>query len=83
MMVMGLDDWRLDDGPVIEEPRLLAQVRQEGEGLGNVERFHGPPQTEDLGGLSFVALDAARLVGVPVAPSRAGSSARLPQARAD
>jgi uncharacterized protein DUF1998 len=66
-MVMGLDDWRLDHAPVIEEPRLLAQVRQE-EGLGAVERFHGPPQTEDIGGLSFAALDAARLVGVPVAP---------------
>src|ERR671923_238136 len=64
-MIMGLDDWRLDHAPLIEEPRLLAQVRQE-EGLGNVERFHGPPQTEDVGGLSFAALDAARLVGVPV-----------------
>jgi hypothetical protein len=66
-MVMGLDDWRLEHAPVIEEPRLLAQVRQE-EGLSAVERFHGPPQTEDVGGLSFAALDAARLVGVPVAP---------------
>src|SRR5262245_61018563 len=66
-MVMGLDDWRLENAPVIEEPRLLAKIRQQ-EGLEHVERLHGPPQTEDRGGLTAGALDASNLVGVPVAP---------------
>ena len=50
-VVMGLDDWRLDDAPVIEESRLLAKIREQ-EGLEHVERLHGPPQTEDRGGLA-------------------------------
>jgi hypothetical protein len=66
-MVMGLDDWRLDDAPRIEEPRLLAKIRQQ-EGLEHVEALYGPPQTEDRGGLTSGALDPANLVGVPVVP---------------
>lgn len=66
-MVMGLDDWRLENAPVIEEPRLLAKIRQQ-EGLEHVERLHGPPQTEDRGGRALGVLDASNLVGVPVAP---------------
>ncbi len=66
-VVMGLDDWRLDDAPVIEEARLLAKIREQ-EGLEHVERLHGPPQTEDRGGLTSRALDARNLIGVPVAP---------------
>lgn len=65
-MVMGLDDWRLDNAPRIEEPRLLAKIRQQ-EGLEHVEALHGPPQTEDRGGLTAGALDPANLIGVPVA----------------
>jgi len=66
-MVMGLDDWRLENAPVIEESRLLAKIRQQ-EGLEHVERLHGPPQTEDRGGLALGVLDASNLIGVPVAP---------------
>lgn len=66
-MVMGLDDWRLEDAPVIDEPRLLAKIRQQA-GLEQVERLHGPPQTGDRGGLSAGVLDPANLVGVPVVP---------------
>jgi hypothetical protein len=65
-VVMGLDDWRLDDAPVIGESRLLAKIREH-EGLEHVERLHGPPQTEDRGGLASRALDARNLIGVPVA----------------
>jgi len=65
-MVMGLDDWRLDNAPVIEEPRLLAAIRQQ-EGLEHVERLHGPPQTDDRGGLTAGAVDPSNLIGVPVA----------------
>ncbi|HWQ22575.1 MAG TPA: DUF1998 domain-containing protein [Gaiellaceae bacterium] len=65
-MVMGLDDWRLDNAPVIEEPRLLAAIRRQ-EGLEHVERLHGPPQTDDRGGLTAGALDPSNLIGVPVA----------------
>lgn len=66
VVVLGLESWNLQHAPVIDEPRLLGAVRAE-DGLESVERLHGPPQTEDLGNLSFAALDAARLVGVPVA----------------
>jgi Domain of unknown function (DUF1998) len=66
-MVMGLDEWRLDDAPVIEEARLLAKIRGYEE-LEHVERLHGPPQIEDRGGLAGRALDARNLIGVPVAP---------------
>jgi hypothetical protein len=66
-MVMGIDEWRLDHAPRIEEPRLLAAIRQQ-EGLEHVEALHGPPQTEDRGGLTAGALDPANLIGVPVAP---------------
>ena len=65
-MVMGLDDWDLDDAPVIEEPRLLAKIRQQ-EGLEHVERMHGPPQTGDRGGLTAGFPNPENLVGVPVA----------------
>lgn len=65
-MVMGLDDWRLDNAPLIEEPRLLAAIRQQ-EGLEHVERLHGPPQTDDRGGLTAGVLDPSNLIGVPVA----------------
>ena len=66
-MIMGLDDWRLENAPRIEEPRLLAKIRQQ-EGLEHVEVLHGPPQTEDRGGLFAGSLDPANLIGVPVAP---------------
>ncbi|HXH88718.1 MAG TPA: DUF1998 domain-containing protein [Gaiellaceae bacterium] len=66
-MVMGLDDWRLENAPVIEEPRLLAKIRQQ-DGLEHVETLHGPPQTDDRGGLTAGALDPNNLIGVPVAP---------------
>jgi uncharacterized protein DUF1998 len=66
-MVMGLDDWRLENAPVIEEARLLAKIRQQ-DGLEHVEKLHGPPQTDDRGGLTAGALDPSNLIGVPVAP---------------
>lgn len=66
-MVMGLDDWRLENAPVIEEPRLLAKICRQ-EGLEHVEKLYGPPQTEDRGGLTRGVLDPSNLVGVPVAP---------------
>lgn len=65
-VILGLESWNLQHAPVIDEPRLLATIRAE-PGLENVERLHGPPQTEDLNNLSFGVLDAARLVGVPIA----------------
>jgi hypothetical protein len=52
---------------VIEEPRLLAKIRQQ-DGLEDVEKLHGPPQTEDRGGLAVGGLDPNNLIGVPVAP---------------
>jgi hypothetical protein len=66
-IVMGLDDWQLTDAPVIQEPRLLSKIREQ-DGLEHVEHLHGPPQTEDRGGLVGRALDASNLIGVPVAP---------------
>ena len=65
-LILGLESWNLQHAPVIDEPRLLATIRAE-PGLESVDRLHGPPQTEDMNNLSFAALDAARLVGVPVA----------------
>jgi hypothetical protein len=65
-MIMGLDDWRLENAPAIDEPRLLAAIRRQ-EGLEHVEKLHGPPQTEDRGGLTAGALDPSNLIGVPVA----------------
>lgn len=65
-VILGLDSWSLQHAPVIDEPRLLARIRAE-PGLQSVQRLHGPPQTEDLNNLSFGALNASRLVGVPIA----------------
>lgn len=66
-MIMGLDDWRLDGAPLIDEPRLLAAIRRH-DGLEHVEELRGPPQTEDGGGLPAGTLDPSNLTGVPVAP---------------
>jgi hypothetical protein len=66
VIVLGLDEWSLDHAPTLDEPRLLDAIRRL-PALSQIERLHGPPQTEDLGNLSFGALDEARRIGVPVA----------------
>lgn len=61
-MVMGLDDWDVQESREIGEERLLAAVQQQ---LGGqVERLLAPPvEREEQGSLS-----RGVLVGVPVAP---------------
>ncbi|MGE4029916.1 MAG: DrmB family protein [Thermoleophilia bacterium] len=67
VMVMGLDEWRLDGHAVtIDEPRLVRTLRAE-PGLEHLQRLVAPPIVAETGPPSRSALDASRRVGVPVA----------------
>ncbi|MGP0066024.1 MAG: DrmB family protein [Isosphaeraceae bacterium] len=67
VMVMGLDDWPIEQGASeISEPRLLKAVQQE---LGpQVARLLTPPVTTDTAGAQPGPFDDTANVGVPVAP---------------
>lgn len=67
VMVMGLDDWNLNDmqGKEVGEERLLLAVR---EVLGtDVSRLLGPPSAPDTGGGWSSPFDENSRIGVPVA----------------
>ncbi len=67
VMVMGLDDWPIDQGASeITEPRLLKAVQRE---LGSqVSRLIPPPATDESTGAQSSPFDDTANVGVPVAP---------------
>src|SRR5215813_14052625 len=67
VMVMGLDDWPVEQGASeINEPRLLRAVQQE---LGSqVVKLLTPPVTQESTGLQANPFDDTANVGVPVAP---------------
>ena len=67
VMVMGLDDWPVDQGSAnINEPRLLQAVQQE---LGSqVLRLLTPPVTPESTGYQANPFDDTANIGVPVAP---------------
>jgi hypothetical protein len=67
VMVMGLDDWPIEQGAAeISEPRLLKAVQQE---LGpQVAKLLSPPVTADTAGAQPGPFDDTANVGVPVAP---------------
>src|SRR5262245_27849855 len=67
VMVMGLDDWPIEQRPTeISEPRLLRAVQQE---LGpQVAKLLTPPVTADTAGSQPGPFDDTASVGVPVAP---------------
>lgn len=66
-MVMGLDDWPIEQGSnEINEPRLLRAVRNE---LGpQVARLLTPPATPETTGYQSNPFDDLAHIGVPVAP---------------
>jgi hypothetical protein len=66
-MVMGLDDWPIEQGATeISEPRLLKADQFE---LGpQVAKLLTPPVTSDSTGVPASPFDATASVGVPVAP---------------
>jgi hypothetical protein len=67
VMVMGLDDWPVDQGVTeVSEPRLLRAVQSE---LGpQVAKLLTPPVTSDTAGSQPGPFDDTANVGVPVAP---------------
>lgn len=67
VMVMGIDDWPIEQGSTeISEPRLLRAVQQE---LGpQVVKLMTPPVTSDSTGYQANPFDDASHIGVPVAP---------------
>jgi hypothetical protein len=67
VMVMGLDDWPIEQGAAtITEPRLLRAVQQE---LGSqVSRLLTPPVTPESTGYQSNPFDDTANIGVPVAP---------------
>ena len=67
VMVMGLDDWPVEQGVMeISEPRLLKVVRKE---LGpQVVKLLTPPVANDSAGVAPSPFDDTANVGVPVAP---------------
>ena len=67
VMVMGLDDWPIEQGATeISEPRLLKAVQYE---LGpQVVKLLTPPVTSDSVGMAGSPFDDTANVGVPVAP---------------
>lgn len=67
VMVMGLDDWPVEQGSaVITEPRLLRAVQRE---VGpQVARLLTPPITPESMGWQASPFDDTANVGVPVAP---------------
>src|SRR5262249_39756864 len=67
VMVMGLDDWPIEQGASeISEPRLLKAVQQE---LGRqVAKLLTPPVTSESTGYQASPFEDTANVGVPVAP---------------
>ena len=67
VMVMGLDDWPVEQGTTeISEPRLLKAVQGE---LGpQVAKLLTPPLTSESTGVASSPFDDTANVGVPVAP---------------
>ena len=67
VMVMGLDDWPVEQGSSeIPEPRLLRAVQRE---LGRqVAKLLTPPMTPESTGFQANPFDETANVGVPVAP---------------
>jgi Domain of unknown function (DUF1998) len=67
VMVMGLDDWPVDQGSaVITEPRLLKAVQRE---IGQqVTKLLTPPVTPEATGWQASPFDDSAHIGVPVAP---------------
>ncbi|MCG3145304.1 MAG: hypothetical protein HONDAALG_02893 [Gammaproteobacteria bacterium] len=67
VMVMGLDDWPVEQGASeINEPRLLRAVQQE---LGQqVVKLLTPPVTPESTGFQANPFDDTANIGVPVAP---------------
>ena len=67
VMVMGLDDWPVEQGVTeISEPRLLKAVQYE---LGpQVAKLLTPPVSNDSTGVTASPFDDTANVGVPVAP---------------
>lgn len=67
VMVMGLDDWPVEQGSSeIPEPRLLRAVQRE---LGRqVAKLLSPPMTPESTGFQPNPFDETANVGVPVAP---------------
>jgi len=67
VMVMGLDDWPMEQGvSEISEPRLLRAVQHE---LGSqVAKLLTPPVTPESVGYQASPFDDMASVGVPVAP---------------
>src|SRR5271166_123868 len=67
VMVMGLDDWPVEQGTTeISEPRLLKAVQGE---LGpQVAKLLTPPLTSESTGVASSPFDDMANVGVPVAP---------------
>ena len=67
VMVMGLDDWPVEQGSSeIPEPRLLRAVQRE---LGRqVAKLLTPPMTPESTGFQSNPFDETANVGVPVAP---------------
>lgn len=61
-MVLGIDDWPVESGRKLTEPRLLTALQDK---LGNqVAELRAPPETPE----GFGPLDDAGRIGVPVAP---------------
>src|SRR5688572_25037569 len=67
VMVMGIDDWPIEQGSnEIPEPRLLRAVQQE---LGpQVAKLLTPPVTPESTGYQPNPFEGSANVGVPVAP---------------
>ncbi len=67
VMVMGLEDWPIEQGVTeIGEPRLLRAVQYE---LGQqVARLLTPPLTSESTGIASSPFDETANIGVPVAP---------------
>ena len=67
VMVMGLDDWPVEQGSSeIPEPRLLHAVQRE---LGRqVAKLLTPPMTPESTGFQSNPFDETANMGVPVAP---------------
>src|SRR5438445_3701840 len=67
VMVMGLDDWPIEqEVSEISEPRLLKAVQSK---LGpQVVKLLTPPLMDETGGVAASPFDDTANVGVPVAP---------------
>jgi hypothetical protein len=67
VMVMGLEDWPIEQGVTeISEPRLLRAVQYD---LGQqVAKLLTPPLTSESAGIAWSPFDETSNIGVPVAP---------------